>query len=90
VADDQAAMARRWLAVLRVDDVAVSTADAERDGPNEDRAELGAGLLELLKAERIPNARFNRDGSHCRHGEARGADSAPLGGEVSSNTYVAV
>src|SRR5262245_58740387 len=64
-------MARRWRSVLGGDDLAIGSADAERDRTNEHRAALDAGDPEFLELDRVGNTRLNRQRPHGLHRRVR-------------------
>src|SRR5215510_13099054 len=77
VSDDEALVARWRGSVAGRDDIAVGTANSEGNGLNEDVAAVLARDLERIEAERIGDARLDRDGLHGFHRAQRYAETAP-------------
>src|SRR5215510_7393152 len=77
VSDDEALMSRWRGSVAGRDDIAVRPADSEGNGLNEDAPAVLARDLERIEAERIGDARLDRDGLHGFHRAQRYAETAP-------------
>src|SRR5262245_55889790 len=77
VSDDEALVSWRCGSVPSRDDIAVRTANAEGNGPNEHAAAVLARHLECLEPERIGDARLDRDRLHSVHRAQRYAETAP-------------
>ena len=77
-------MTGRWCAILRLDDVAVRSAHAERHRPNQDGALLDAGNPEFLESERTGGAWFHGDCAHRSHESEGQCRNRTLGGECAA------
>src|SRR5689334_25265239 len=72
VSDDEALVSGRRTAIVAGDDLAIGSADAERNGANENRSAVGGRYPELLETQRIGNSRLDRQRSHSWRGHAGG------------------